>query len=186
MADTLTNVALEAKFTATLTNALANNLGSPAVKIAKALKLALTDGTTGNKADKLWASEGRELGSGTDEELDLYDLGSVDIGAGAGKDPLGGSLALAEIVALLVVCESGTADATTLTIGGATDSTGNEFNSIFGDDSDLVKIKRNGFFFIASPGDPAYAVADTTNHVLKIAAVGGAAVYSIYVLGRSA
>jgi hypothetical protein len=186
MADTLTNVSLEVNFLATLTNALTNSLAAPFAKLAKNKKLTLTDGTIINKADKVWGSEDRALSSGANEEIDLYDLGSIDIGAGAGKDPLGGALALAEVVALLVVCEDGTADNAVLTVGGATAATGNEFNSIFGADTDLVKTKRNGFIFIAAPGADAYAVADTTNHKLKIAAVTGNVVYSIYVLGRSA
>lgn len=186
MADTLTGVSVEVDFVATLTNALTNSLASPYARLTKNKKLTLTDGTIANKADKVWASEDRTLSSAANEEIDLYDLGSIDIGAGAGKDPLGGTLAFAEIVAILIVAEDGTADATTLEIGGESAATGNEFVSIFGADTDSLKIKRNGFFFIASPGDPAYAVADSTNHKLKITATGGAAVYSIYILGRSA
>ena len=39
------------------------------------------------------------------EDIDLYDFGSLDVGAGAGKDALGQSVVLAEIVGFFVTCE---------------------------------------------------------------------------------
>jgi hypothetical protein len=182
-ADELSGSKLTIDFSTTLRNVV--NSQTASVKVLKNIAQTFLDGTITDKCDKVWFSENRALVGGTNEELDLYDLGSVDIGAGAGKDPLGGTLALAEIVTILVYVESTSVG--TLEIGGTSSATGNEFNSIFGADAHNVKgLKAKSVFLIHNPADPAFAVADTTNHKLKMAAVGGAVDYSIYIFGRSA
>jgi hypothetical protein len=181
---TLSSPLVSAKLSSTLRNALGTALATSSAKVERSLEYSLTDGTTANKADKVWGSDSRALTSGTNEEIDLYDLGSLDVGAGAGKDPLGEAWAIAEIVGFMVVSESNSVG--NVEVGGATAATGNEFNSWVGDDSDKVKVRPGGFCMFFAPGDPAYAVADATNHKLKIAAAGGDVTYSIYVLARSA
>jgi hypothetical protein len=181
MPDALT-ASVKVNFSGSLINTLTNSLAAPSALVEAAIAMSLTDGTAADKADKLWASKSRALVGATSETLDLYDLGSVDIGAGAGKDPLGGTLALVEIVAILIY--NSTSSTGTLTIGA--DGTTAAWNSIFnGDDEAAVTVKPGGFFAIGSPTDPAYAVADTSNHLLKIASSANLT-YDIYVLGRSA
>jgi len=43
-----------------------------------------------------------------------------------------------------------------------------------------------GLFLLAAPDDPAYAVADTSNHLLRVNASGGNITYDIAILGRNA
>ena len=143
---------------------------------------SLATGTSADQSDRLWYSLGRTLASGYSEAIDLYDLGSIDIGAGAGKDILGQTLAFAEITALAVWNKSVSGN---LKVGGQGDSTA--FQSIFDNDVDAkLIVKAGGFGILYAPSDPAYAVVDATNHVLKMQASGGAVTYDIFVIGRSA
>lgn len=144
---------------------------------------ALTSGTAANKADIFWADRDRTVTSGNTEDIDVYDLGSLDVGAGAGKDALGQAVTMAEIVAVLIECSA--ASAGTLLVGGKAASTA--WNSLFnGDDDAVLVVKPGGAFLVFAPTDPAYAVADTSNHLLTMAASGGNVTYSITILGRSA
>lgn len=184
MSDALTvrlKVALQGAFINTLTDLSVTN-----AEIDQQLDQAFTDGTIADKVDKAWFSKSRALTSGNDETLDLYDWGSVNLGAGAGKDPLGQAQALVEIAAILIYVRPESAG--NLIVGN--DGTTAAFNSIFAGSTDsdtaAVTVKPGGIFLIAAPGDPAYAVADTSNHLLKLAASGGNVTYDIHVLGRSA
>lgn len=175
---------MRVKFDAEVVNALANSLGSSTVSISSDKNQALAAGTTGNKINQVWASYGRALTGAASEEIDLFDLAALDIGAGAGKDPVGGTLAILEIVGIMI-----TNDATsvgTLHVGGATAAPGNEWVSLLANSTDIIKILPDGFFAAGTGKDPAYVVADTTNHKIKILASGGAVTYNIVVFGRNA
>ncbi len=181
MADSLSG-RVSIGLSAVLQNVLTNSLGTAVASMDFSNTLSITDGTTSDKADKVWASTGRTLSGAADETIDVYDFGSLDIGAGAGKDPLSGALALAEIVALVIYNRPTSTG--TLTIGA--DGTTAAWNSIFnGDDEAALTLKPGGVFAITCPPDPAYAVADTTNHLLKLASSANLT-YDIYIIGRSA
>lgn len=187
MADTLSDCKILARLSTTLTNAVQSFNASIDITSGTSGSVTLEDGTAANKADKVWFDEGRTLTGTTPEDIDLYDFGSIDIGGGAGKDPLGGTLALAEIVCLMITNSSsstgnifvGGKNATTawnsaLAIGGVADDT-----------AQVGPIKPGGGMLIWNVTDPAMAVADTTNHLLTITPTANAT-YNIYVLGRSA
>ncbi len=166
-----------------IANALGTTKGTPKARLPKILELAFASGTTANKADRAWWSLGRALAVGS-EDFDLYDLASVDIGAGAGLDPLGQALAFAEICLLIVV--NNDADGS-LRVGGK--ATTAAWNSPFGgsDDDAYILIPPGGFIVLACPSDPAWVVADTSNHLLKVEAItADVSDYDIILLGRSA
>lgn len=179
-------IRVSAQLEATLKN-LVNSSPALSASIAQGGSItpvtALTNGTTANKADRIWHDPARTLTGATSETIDLFDLASVDIGAGAGKDALGQSGGFAEIVAILV--ENDATSTGNLTLGG--DGTTACWNSWANGDDDAVigPIKPGGFAFLFQPSDPAFAVADTSNHLLKIAS-SATLEYSITVLGRSA
>jgi hypothetical protein len=142
--------------------------------------LSLATGTGANQFNRGWQSKGRVLAS-TSENIDMYDLGSLDIGAGAGEDALGLSLAATAVVAICV--ENRAVSAVNLLVGGlsATTAWNNPFN---GDDDAKLSIPPNGGVMLWAVGATAFAVADTTNHLLKIEAAGGSATYDICVFFR--
>jgi len=144
---------------------------------------ALTSGTTANKADRIWQDSARTLVAATNEDLDLFDAGTIDIGAGAGRDALGQPVANVELVGLLIVNQATSAG--DLIIGG--NGTAAAFNSIFnGSDTAQLSVHPGGVQFIFSPDDPSYVITDATNHLLRLAASGGDVTYDIAGLFRSA
>ena len=169
------------EFTLKASNALGAN-GDAVASKRKLIEIELLSGTTLGKCDRIWFDEGRSLSVGT-EDLDLYDLGSEDMGAGAGNDPLGQTLTFAEIVALIVVNDD--ADGT-LKLGGKGDTTA--WNSLFGGDDDAVLVVPPlTAVVIICRSDPGFAVADSSNHILQVeAATADVDDWSIYLVGRSA
>lgn len=155
--------------------------GTPSVSTNKQITVALTDGVGADEADARWQSEGRALTSGNSETIDVHDFGSLDIGAGAGLDQLGQALSLADLVILLIVNRATSAG--TLLVGA--DGTTAAFNSIFnGDDEAALSLPPAAGVLLFAPGATAFAVADTSNHLLKIAASGGNCTYDAYIIGR--
>ncbi|HBH54951.1 MAG TPA: hypothetical protein DDY91_23970 [Planctomycetaceae bacterium] len=141
-------------------------------------------GTGSGQADRFWQSTGRTLSSAATEDLDVYDLGSLDIsGAGAGRDALGQLWTVAEIAGLLVFNRSTSAG--NLLVGN--NNTTAAWNSILNaSDTAAITLPPSGILLLASTNDPAWAVADATNHLLRFTASGGAVTYDVYLLGRSA
>lgn len=140
----------------------------------------LTNGTAANKAQRLWESTGRTLSASSSETIDLYDLASVDIGAGAGLDSLGQSFALTGIKAIYIRNHADSGGA--IAIGN--ESTTATFNSPFeGSDTSAVTLEAGGIFLITDPSASGMAVADTSNHLLKITDAGSGSTYDICVIG---
>lgn len=185
MTISLSGISVQAKVSATLQNSVDGGAqtGSVAQGATITPATSLSSGTGANQANRFWSDTERTLTSGNSFTLDVYDLGSVDIGAGAGKDALGQAWAITEVVGILIRNKSTSAGS--LVVGG--DGTTACWNSIFnGDDDGAITLGPGGFLELFKPGDPAYAVADSTNHLLKFAASGGDVTYEIHLLARDA
>lgn len=186
MARSVSNFQVFAQLIATLNNTLDGDAQTAGVVQGFQFRPdpSLTSGTTADKADFVWSDTGRTITSAGSESIDLYDLGSIDIGGGAGKDGLGQAVTLAEIVAIIVVNTS--ASAGNLIIGG--EASAAAWNSPFNgsDTATAGPFPPDSFWYLYSSADPAFAVADTSNHLLKLAASGGDVTYDIAVLGRTA
>ncbi len=136
-------------------------------------------GTTANKADRWYFEIDRALTSASNDDLDVYDFAVFD----NATDALGNAITLAEIVAVIV--RNQTTSAGNLVLGG--NGTTAAWNSVFSaSDTATITLHPGGIFLVAAPDDPAYAVADTSNHLLRVNASGGNITYDIGILGRSA
>ena len=188
MAEKLSGISILAKIEAILGNTIDGGNADASSKHGNQVKLSFESGTILNQADRVWQIRDRTLVSPGSETIDLFDLGALDIGAGAGNDALGQSLSLVEIVGILIVVETTSDLGTQLIIGG--EGTAAAWNSMFNgsDSAKLGPLDPGGMLLIANPLDPAFAVADVSNHLLKLEAAGssGDLIYSIYILGRSA
>lgn len=185
MARSLSGFSVTSTLKATLQNSLDGSAFNATAALGATLNpdTALTTGTAEDKADRIWQDTARELSSGASEDLDLYDFGSIDIGAGAGRDATGQLITLAEVVALQIYNRPTSTGS--LVIGGK--GTAAAWNSPFnGDDDAVLILPPGGFWLLFNPADPAYVVTDATNHLLQMAASGGDLTYDIYILGRSA
>lgn len=155
----------------------ANDFGGPGFTPALEAVLALTDGTTANKADRFWADV-RTVASASNDDLDL---------TGTLTDAFGASLAQVELVALMIINAplSGAANTTNLTIGGGS----NPVVGFLGGTTPTIGPIRPGGFLLLACGDAAGigAVTAGTGDILRIAnSSGAAATYQIAVIGRSA
>jgi hypothetical protein len=179
MATTLSQMTVAAHLTARLTK---TEQGSTVQTDANALKfsLALTAGTTADKADLFYQETDKALTSASTHDLDIYDMAIFD----ATTDLLGNAVVNVEVVAIIVRNQA--ASVGTLLLGN--NGTTAAWNSMFGgsDDTGFLSIPPGGFFMLAAPVNPAYAVADTTNHLLRVTASGGNITYDIGILSRSA
>ena len=140
----------------------------------------LTSGVSENQIDRVWEDTSRSLASGVTETLDLYDLGSLDIGAGAGNDPLGLPNGFEEIVTLVIKQISG---AGRLEINPTTPAN----NLAWIPSMTVVNggALRNGAVRAwHQPGEDGLDVLDGSSHTVNFKANGGDVVYSIYILGR--
>lgn len=184
MARSLEGIKVALNMQATLENTI--NGGERTASVAQGLSHSptkQTSGTSNNQSDRIWFSPGRTLTSGSSETIDVYDFGSLDIGGGAGKDALGQAMALAEINGLQIIVRATSTGS--LVVGG--DGTTACWNSLFaGDDDGKITLPPGAPFQVHCPSDPGWAVADTSNHLFKLEAVGGNVTFDITILGRSA
>lgn len=157
----------------------ADETGTPTASLGDRINATYTTGVAANQIDRIWSDKGRTLSGATSENIDVFDFGTIDIGAGAGLDALGQALALAEIVAILIENQSGSTG--TLTVGA--EGSAAEWESLLGDGSTII-LKPGEVFFARATADPAWAVADTTNHLLKLASSANLT-YNIHIFGRS-
>ena len=134
---------------------------------------SLTSGTGANKCDSIFHDQ-RTLTSSATETHDLFDFGGA-------RDALGNTFANLAIKALVVQVVSGNA----LTVGA--EGTAAAWNSLTGSDTVGVSVPALGALVAIAPGAAGYAVADTSNHLLKITnTASGSTVYNIIVIGASA
>lgn len=142
----------------------------------------LTSGTGALMFNRGWQSKNRALVSAATLSVDMYDLGALDLGTGAGEDALGLALACSAVVCLCV--ENLSTSAGTLLVGG--EGSAAAWNSIFnGVDTAKLSLPPNSGVCIWAVGATAFPVADTSNHLLKFEASGGDCSYNITVLCRA-
>lgn len=140
----------------------------------------MDDGVSEDQFNRAWEDVERSLASGASEDIDFYDLGSIDIGGGAGADALGQALTFEELVTVVIRQISG---AGRLQIN-ATDPT----NKLAWMPTMTVANGggfRNGMaLMIHNPNTDGLPVTDASSHMVRFGASGGAVVYSISILGR--
>lgn len=180
MATTLSNFQINVELLAQLQHVIqGRTISLDKVGQAYSRGSLFSSGTTANKADRLYFEIDQAITSGNSVSLDLYDLENFD----STDDVLGNTITFAEIVAILIENEAGSAG--DLIVGG--DGTTAAWNSAFGGDDDAaITLGPGGILFLFNPDDPAWPVADTSNHLLKLAASGGNTTHNIAIVGRSA
>lgn len=97
-------------------------------------------------------------------DIDLYDLGSIDLGAGAGEDALGLTHANAKIHLLAIQNKEITGGGTLRIDGGVT----GHWTGIL-PASATLDIPQGGFLVVQF-GDAGSTVTDATNHMLRLSA----------------
>lgn len=172
--------------TGNLANTLTDLTVVPAT-IGGERNLDFTSGTGANQFNRGWKKHSWALTDTSSFNLDLYDLGSADIGAGAGEDPLGLTQANTELVGMYV--SSATTSVGSILIGGeGSTAAWNSMLAVSGTASDTAQIKLlpGAVLVVVAPLASAYAIADTSNHLLKFLASGGAVTFDVDLFLRGA
>ena len=129
----------------------------------------LLDGTGAGKASKSFFASRTISASGTDA-LDL---------AGVLTDALGQALTFTKIKMIAIQAKS--TNAGEITLGGGTAAC----NSMFGANTDKIKIKPDGLFVIAAPDANGFAVTASTADTLNIVnTVASTVAYDIVIIGE--
>lgn len=187
MARSLNTIRVTAELSANLLNEITGlTTGNPRTEVrgTAAPSATLASGTSALQADRIVQFTDKAVAVGTPWDLDLYDLGTDDAGGGAGRDRLGQLWVAVELVAILVTVKSTSAGSIILGNVGS----GAAFNSLFNgsDTAELGPIPPGGFVMLANFANPAFAITDATNHLLRFAASGGTATITVTLLARSA
>jgi hypothetical protein len=140
--------------------------------LSKKYSVVLANGTGANKASKHWHDQRTIAASGTDA-LDL---------AGSLENALGETVTFTKIKAILVAAAAGNTN--DVLVGGAAS---NAWAALFGDASDVVKVKPGGVFFLSAPDANGLAVTAGTGDQLKIAnsSSGTTVTYDIIIIGEA-
>ena len=163
---------------ASVNNVLSDGTKGASVTVGVALSATLGQGSGAGQSDRAWSEYSRLLADAANEDLDIYDLGTRDIGAGAGLDATGQAWAIAEVVGMIIY----NAGPGVLTV---TPSASNGWTPLLGA-SGTHAIGAGGFLQIYNPADPAYVVTDASSNKLNFAAASGACTYDVHIVARSA
>lgn len=186
----LSSTQLKFSMTSSIVNTLSDSATTSARSSASApIQFSLTDtvsnGVQAGEATRAWQYKNQTISSGGSTVIDLYDFGSIDVGAGAGLDALGQSLALLEIVAIIIKNEN--ANTVDYELEIEPDSSngwtpiGSHTNESSGNGGAL---RGQGLLVKYQPSESGFLVTDASSHRISLSAVGGDVVFSIWVLGR--
>ena len=115
-------------------------------------------------------------------DLDLFDLGNFDIGAGPGKDLHGQSVQIRKIIFIAVYNKTVSSNGQ-LNIGSS--SSINTFTSFFNGTNSTISVPAGGTFFLSSPRTDGFLVADNSNHILRFAAARASQTIDLILGGRT-
>jgi hypothetical protein len=132
--------------------------------------VTFADGSGANQANKLFTDQ-RVIAASGNEALDL---------AGVLTDALGQATSFTKVRAILV--KASAANVNDVLVGGAAS---NGFATMFGDATDVLKVKPGGFVLLVAPDANGYAVTAATGDQLKVAnsGAGTGVTYDILILG---
>lgn len=163
----------------TIVNTLDGEIAAQAQIGGSVLSTTFKNGVNANQFNRGFDIKDREISSGNNEVVDLYDLGSIDVGSGAGRDPVGQALAIEEIASILIMQTGGAGrlevepDATNgwNQLGSHTVSAG-------------TALHNGGALFKSVPSTEGMDVADASAHRIKLTANGGDVTYRMIVFAR--
>lgn len=187
MPRSLSNLATRVSILATVRNVLTDGLKQATGDVNLVVNPSWSSGTGSFQADRAWQYEGT-LAAGASQVIDLYDFGTLDSGTGAGKDILGQSINLSEIVALAIQNASTPTDSSDSLSPGdleiVPDSTAG-WNPVGSHTQATGGSLTPGGLLLKVDPDTGFVVNDGSSHRIKLTANGGEVNYRILVIGRS-
>lgn len=164
--------------TLNISAATTQDFGTAVHEIIQSLALAsLSTGSGLNQANYVFADR-RSLNASTAENIDMY--------APAVRDALGQTLTLSKVKALYIHNRGGSTLSASDIVAVGGEGSAATWNSPFsGSDSFEMSLEPDGKLVLISPSAAGYAVANTTNHLLKVENLNGAQAitYDIIIIG---
>lgn len=182
MTRSLLNPKITLKMSATLQNTLDDDsvtgVAQPSLNYTK----TLTDGIGADQANRAWQSSSRIIASGAQETIDLYDMGGLDVGAGAGNDGVGQACDFEEIVAVVVVNDNAVGAVGQLEVLPASSNGWSPIGTYTVATGGALR--GQGVLVMLQPAEQGFDVTDLSSHRVTFRAVGGDVSYSVYLLAR--
>lgn len=167
-------------FDATIQNMMDDSKPSASAALGETLSQRLTTGVSANMIDRAWEDSSRALASGVTETINFASLTGIDIGAGAGNDPLGLACEFEEIVLVVIRQISGTGRLEINPTIPANNLAWMPQKTTVNDGA-----LRNGSWYAEfRPGEDGLAVTPGSSQNVNFKATGGPVVYAIYIFGR--
>lgn len=168
-----------------ITNTMTDGQEASATLDETVISGRLTSGVSEQEYNRGWTDE-RTIASGGSEDIDLFDLGTIDVGAGAGLDALGQAWAILEIVTLIITQTAGPGrlqiNATDPTNKVAWMPTLTVANG--GAGRPPTTDGHNWTLAMHNPHSDAFPITDASSHMVRFGASGGAVTYQIHMLAR--
>lgn len=164
------SLAVSVKCTSHLDRDLSKTDDPMSLAIAK----TIAEGTGAAQGNRIFHDK-RTLNATSSESLSVYNFGGA-------VDPVGQAFALSRVI-LLLVENKNTGAGQNLLVGG--EGSAAAWNSIFnGVDTDKLSVEPGGVLVLYAGSAAGWAVANTTNHLLKLDNPGVAALdYNIVIIG---
>lgn len=166
MATTLNSAKISAGFSADFQSTV--DLGTVLHSVAWGPSYSFTDGTGANQAKAVF-TDTRTISASSSETLDMDAL----------VDAFGNTIVGTKVKAIAVQASSGNTN--DVLVGGAAS---NQFAPMFGDVTDVIKVKPGGMMLLVAPNATGYAITASTGDTLKVAnsSSGSSVTYTIAIL----
>jgi hypothetical protein len=184
----LESIQLTLLLSATAKNVMSTNPPrSSSGAVSNTFKPSLSNGIGENQANRVWDYRA-SLVSGASLTIDVYDLGSLDAGAGAGKDLLGLSVQFSNIAAILiqnVSVDDNTSDSDVPGLLEIQPDSSNGWTPIGTHTAaNGGALEPGGVLLKVQTDSAGFTVTDAVSHQLKLTANSSAVDFQILILGR--
>ena len=167
-------------FISTITNVLDDGEIASAPLHHKVIAQTLANGVSANQANRVYHVTNQVIDSGNTVDISLYDFTGVDIGAGGGKDALGQTIAIEEVVLLIIKQNTGPGRLEIMpTDPGSALSWMPTFTV-----SNEGALKAGGLHLMYQPDTDAFDVINGASEWLRLGASSGDVTYEMLVVGR--
>lgn len=168
----------------TLQSSMRNTLNSgqatSAVVGGDLVNASLQSGAVASKANRAYERTGWTIASGNTNDFDLYDAGSVDVGAGAGMDSLGQAVLFEEVVALVIMQTAGAGRLEIMPSNPSNYATWVPSMTV----ANGGALASGGMLLLYKPDEDAFDVADASSHMIRLGANGGEVTVRMLIVGR--
>lgn len=144
---------------------------------------SLASGVSGSQINRVWHITDLSITSGNFRDIDIATMSGEDIGAGTGKDALGQTMDMEEVVALIVKNTAGPGQLEVMaSVPGAAPVAW--IPSGYASASNAGAIREGGVRAWYEPGTDGLDIELASSNVLRLAANGGDVTAEVMIIGR--